>query len=246
MSSELYKSLRLPLVALLGTVIMALTGIPQQADEANPVNVSLPETIGAWTGTSMAYCHTESCLREYDAAASQLPTKCDDCHADLHAVSLAEVRLLPADSRFTRMLYRRGPGESAFVSIVITGLERNSIHRPEWCLPAQGFKIKRTLVDRIVIPEGHLDISSLDVGRDGSQQAQAKFLYWFSSGNGHHTPRHSSRLFWMAVDSLAHGEQHRWAYVSILVRTPDAKSRDKTAKRFAENLCKTIYASDSQ
>jgi hypothetical protein len=201
----------------------------------------LPPVIGTWRGETVSYCHNESCQQEQLSEAGSLPEACRACGGPLQPISLAEKRALPGDTRFARMLYRRGNSESAFVSIVVTGSDRSSIHRPEWCLPAQGYKIRQSRLEHLNTPHGAMAISYLDVTQGQASQAEDAYLYWFSSGNGHHTPRHSTRHFWMALDSLIDGKQHRWAFISVLMHVRHPERQQEMALRFAKELTRTLY-----
>ena len=91
-----------------------------------------------------------------------------------------------------------------------------------------------------------MGISSLDVTQDQEGLTEDAYLYWFSSGNGHHTPRHSTRHFWMALDSLVDGKQHRWAFVSILIHTSNEDAKRDVTRRFTEELTRMIYLDKEQ
>src|SRR3954469_23336206 len=65
-------------------------------------------------------------------------------------VSPAEKEILGPDTQFSRKIYRRGTDE-IYVSIVLSGPDMNtSIHRPERCLPAQGWTI--TSSEKVKVP----------------------------------------------------------------------------------------------
>jgi hypothetical protein len=235
------RFLFMPVLLLLGAMWILSTHPPHEAPNSQPVNMTLPTTIGPWRGEHVLYCHNESCLKETIGVASTLPETCPTCDTPLHPISLPEARMLPADSEFERLLYRRGPGETAFISIVVTGTERSSIHRAEWCLPAQGLDIRSTDYLTIPTPHGDVEVAVLEVSRAGSIRPEAYYLYWFSSGSRFHTSRHGTRLLRMGLDALISGEQHRWAYISVLFRIPGTNRGRSEAVAFATSLAKELY-----
>ncbi len=61
-----------------------------------------------------------------------------------------ELAVLARDTEFARKLYTNGRGDQIFASIVLSGQDLdNSIHRPERCLPAQGWSIADSRVVKI-------------------------------------------------------------------------------------------------
>ncbi len=61
------------------------------------------------------------------------------------AITERELAMLAADTEFARKVYTDATGNVIFVSIVLSGADLdNSIHRPERCLPAQGWTIADT------------------------------------------------------------------------------------------------------
>src|SRR4051812_42757444 len=58
------------------------------------------------------------------------------------AITEKELEVLAKDTQFARKLYSNGLGDQIFASIILSGQDLdNSVHRPERCLPAQGWSI---------------------------------------------------------------------------------------------------------
>ena len=55
------------------------------------------------------------------------------------AATPGEIATLPADTQIVRREYLDSAGDRIMASIVLSGGEKRSIHRPEVCLPAQGW-----------------------------------------------------------------------------------------------------------
>jgi len=138
---------------------------------------------------------------------------------------------LGADTEFSRKLYSNARGDEILASIVLSGQDMNtSIHRPEWCLPAQGWTIagsSRTQIpqrDRPSFTATRLFnvrmLQDPDTGKpyfDGQgQQVVLKNLdyYWFVGFDGV-TPSHLSRNLIDITDRLLHGYNQRWAFVMV-------------------------------
>jgi hypothetical protein len=104
------------------------------------------------------------------------------------------------------------------------GTDRTSIHKPEYCLPGQGFQIRSATKDVIRIPRPHpydLPVTRIVASRtfrasNGvTQNVSAVFVYWFVADN-RLSADHLQRMWWMAQDLILTGTLQRWAYVSCL------------------------------
>jgi hypothetical protein len=153
-----------------------------------------------------------------------LPEQVLDYRSTLAPIMNQEVEWLPRDTTYGRRRYVASDGFGCQVNVVLMGTDRTSIHKPEYCLPAQGFQIVKHESDRIVIERPHryeLPVmkftASREVkGRNGSLvRANALYVFWFVSGN-QLTEDHLERMWWMARDLFRTGELPRWAYVGIL------------------------------
>ncbi len=153
-----------------------------------------------------------------------LPEKVLDYGSKLWPVMLEELKALPRDTTYGRRLYTAADGFQVQVSGVLMGSDRTSIHKPEYCLPSQGFQIKRRIQRTVVIERPHryeLPITRLDGLRevrqpDGKTVRQgAVYVYWFVSEN-RLSNDHMQRMWWLAADLVRTGELQRWAYLSVL------------------------------
>jgi exosortase len=203
---------------------------------------SLPVVAGDWQGRDVFYCQNEQCARSFDAGEVEGRRTCPVCDAPLDKMAVGERNLLPADTALARKVYRNSRGDQMTVTIVLSGAEQKSIHRPQQCLPAQGLVIEQSRVIAVPLANGRtLKLSLLRAGRGQAvpHGALPKMLlaYWFAGG-GHETPSHFERLAWMAWDNLAHGVRSRWAYVSM--QTADSGNGTTGEQHIAE-LARTLY-----
>lgn len=167
------------------------TGIRLAADGLNPV--VLPNSIGVdWVGQ-----------------ASE--------------VTPVERETLPPDTGFSRRNYvslldRR---QQVLLSIVLSGRDRTSIHRPEICLVGQGWTIMgqvrhaftRPDTRAVLIPATVLRIEREFTTKDGRKvKVPGLFAYWFV-GADKVVATNTARVALTSFDRLRHFEAHRWAYV---------------------------------
>ena len=188
----------------LGVVVTALTSNVTKVSEPGLRLVDgkpfLPETAGAWQGGA------QEGLTEMERA------------------------LLPSDTEGCRRVYRDAASNDVYCSVILAGREVTSIHRPELCLPGQGWTIESENVESIPVaqaPGGALKVMRMNVARSGPTatgglvRRQYVFLYWFV-GKDRITPHHWQRILWTTEDRVLHDRNHRWAYFLINAVVPAA------------------------
>ncbi len=165
-------------------------------------------------------------------------------------VSAAEREILPPDTGYARRDYvsLHDPAQQVFVSIVLSGRDRTSIHRPELCLVGQGWTILGRLDHEFEYPgPGHrrFPATVLRVRREvaaprgGRAVVPSLVAYWFV-GRDRVVASHWERMLWSAVDRLRHLRGSRWAYV--VVQTPARDGEDAALARLQTVLDRTLPA----
>lgn len=224
-------SLILAVMFITAIVIVWLSDMPT-ADSEAPVNFSLPETFGDWKGENIFFCQNGECMKSFRADETGGKTVCPSCGGTFATISLQEKNNLPAGTVILKKRYKNSADEEFFVSVVISSSSRSSIHRPQWCLPGQGYRIGDG--NRVTIPIKGRDpllVMLLDVTRmepAGNRKGAYAYAYWFVSKR-HETSYHFIRIFWMALDNIFRGISQRWAYVSIMT-TSDGQTNEHEAR----------------
>jgi len=150
-----------------------------------------------------------------------LPTLVGEWWGTEEPVSPSELAMLPGDTEFAKRIYQDLRGDTLTAQVVLSGGEKRSIHRPEICLPAQGWTIQSGEVVPITLSNGRtLDVMKLTLTRQievapGERRTlKSYFLYWFV-GKDTTTPYHWVRLAKTNWDMVTKKLQHRWAYVIV-------------------------------
>jgi len=149
------------------------------------------------------------------------------------AVTPTEREILPPDTGFSRKIYfrNRDPAKQVLLSIVLSGRDRTSIHRPELCLVGQGWTITGRAEHRFEFP-GRPDVSFpatlLRVQRElpasrGPVVVPQLTAYWFVSGDTV-VATHWQRLARDAWNRVAHARADRWAYVLMQTDASDGEA----------------------
>jgi len=138
------------------------------------------------------------------------------------AVTQKELDTLAKDTQFARKIYTGPEGDQILVSIVLSGDDMtNSIHRPERCLPAQGWQMQSSSSRIIQIPGGKsLGVTTLQNVRTVQTRDKRRLTvtnldyYWFI-GYKDITASHLTRTEIDLRDRIMYGYSQRWAYVTI-------------------------------
>ena len=243
--------------ALLAGCALALSG--GRTIYGNPtgaVPLELPEELGPWRGERVWFCTSNQCARSWlesdllrrrredaedageDPAAlapaepAALP--CPACGAALAPISLGELTLLPDSTPIFRRIYRRPGHPDIMATVVFSGIERRSIHRPQVCLVGQGNLIldeytrdtRTSLTDpSLTMPLRVLEITHPDkdpaTGRVLSQ-SPGIYAYWLFNPE-HETVHHLARFARMMYDNCFRAYRPRWGYASISIARDPAR-----------------------
>lgn len=200
------------------------------------IRMELPDQVGDWVGRDLRFCQNPLCLREFKTDELSDLEKCPVCGSELSTMTRSENDLLPSDTEILKKEYRNSKGRTLFVSVVLSGKERVSIHRPQVCLVGQGNEIINSTIVPVTFKERKpLDVMSLEmIRRFRDSEGEAKelptyFAYWFV-GQGRETPYHVQRMIWMATDRIFRNVSHRWAYIAI------TGIRDEQSEKYKEEL----------
>jgi len=166
-------------------------------------------------------------VQSQSGVVMDLPVIVGDYFGKKGEITKVELDLLPKDTEFARRFYEDSHGNQVECSIVLSGAEQSSIHRPEGCLTGQGWTIIGQ--DNIPIPllSGHkLLARKLSLERrvtdpnGGALTVRAFFVYWFV-GENVTTPSEIERVLLSNWDRVVHNRAHRWAYVSVFSLVTD-------------------------
>jgi len=157
------------------------------------------------------------------------------------------VDTLPKDTSFAQRRYMEPDGFWVNANIVMMGRDRTSIHKPEYCLPSQGWHIDQKDVVNLSIGGPH--IYQMPVAKwllslsakmpDGSKREfRGFYVFWFVAHNAE-TTSHWQRIKWMALGLLRTGVLQRWAYVSYFA-VCEPGQEDATFERMKKLIAASV------
>jgi len=185
---------------------------------AQPVGIALalPATVGEWSGVDKLVTQ-----KEHD--------------------------VLGKDTEFARKLYTTRYGAELYVSIVLSGQDVNtSLHRPDRCLPAQGWTITGQSTEALPLSDG-TTIHAIRLHNESTNDANEHsiYYYWFVGCNDVvASPMQRSMIDWR--DRLFRGYNQRWAYITVAAElrndAPETQaSADAAIKSFVAELFPKIW-----
>ena len=180
----------------------------------DPPSVAWPDNLEGYVVDDIKYCQDEKCARSFFVSQLDGVTNCPACGAALDGCSLGENTILPRDTRILKRVYRSGWGAQYIVSAVISGAGKSSIHRPELCLPAQGFLMSDP--DDLEVdgrPYHAIQINS-------QANPPATLAYTFFNQAGVRTSSHLRRIFMDTWDRSVFCRIDRWVMVTVHVSSP--------------------------
>lgn len=140
--------------------------------------------------------------------------------------SLAEITMLPKDTEFRKKIYNTLQGNFIVCQVVLSGGEKRSIHRPEICLPGQGWTIADRRPISVKLDNGATQKvmklileREIQTGPDERRKISTEFMYWFV-GKDKTTADTMDRILYSSWDRVMHNVNHRWAYVIVSAMVP--------------------------
>ena len=152
----------------------------------------------------------------------ELPERVLDCASTNVPEPELVLGYLPPDSSYAERHYVAPDGFDMTGTLVLMGADRTSIHKPDYCLPGQGWKIrsKKTVSLPIAgpapyaLPVSEWFLSNSFPNPDGGKtMVGGIYVFWFVT-DGEETPNHDQFMRWLALDLLRKAVWQRWAYVS--------------------------------
>lgn len=175
------------------------------------INLDLPKMVGGWYGRDLE-------------------------------VSQQERYVLGPGTEFSRKAYQNGIGYEIVASVVLSGQDMNtSIHRPERCMPAQGYTVINKRSVPVVVPErGAIHVTRLQNVRNeptenGPAISRYNVTYYWFVGHTDATGSHVTRTWLDVRDRLIHGYNQRWAYITVSAQLPPGAEQDPKTERVIDD-----------
>ena len=236
------------LPGLIALALIAATGITLSRPRVitgNPtgeIPLVMPDQLGGYKAERLFFCTSDQCSRAFRESAitsvtngvTTLASTCPECGTTLSPISIGEAKLLPDNTPIFRREYVREGHPDIQATVVFSGIERRSIHRPQVCLVSQGNRITDEYPYDVKIGKNStLRIRVLEIQQAfGSKDEKEKqtivssvYAYWLFNPE-RETDSHLERFLHMAIDNSFRNYRPRWAYVSICLNRDPRKPDD--------------------
>ena len=172
-----------------------------------------------------------------DAAVWEaFPTRVGEWRGEVKQPGALEKQQLDKNTDFRKMYYKRESASHMFeqdevdATMVLSGDDmNNSIHRPERCLSAQGFKgIAPSTIEIDVGAAKPLEVTRLHFIQklnDGSGREIPAIMYYWFVGADFITNNHYARTIYDMKYRLLTGTNQRWAYISLQTSYGELRKR---------------------
>ena len=129
--------------------------------------------------------------------------------AEQQKVSEGELTILPKDTRIIKKMYESRSGAQFLAAFVVGGVSRASIHRPELCLPSQGFVMSNPRNFDVAGRPWHV----IDIAKPGAYSAME--AYTFFNQEGFRTASHTRRIWRDVIDRSILNRVDRWVMLTV-------------------------------
>jgi hypothetical protein len=154
---------------------------------------------------------------------------------------------LPKDTSYAQRRYFAPTNFWVNANIILMGLDRTSIHKPEYCLPSQGWHIDQKDTVNLSIGGAHpyqmpvakwLLSMSAQMPDGRKQKVRGFYVFWFVAHN-EETTSHWQRVWWMTSNLFRTGVLQRWAYVSYFA-VCEPGQEDATFERIKKLIAASV------
>ena len=133
----------------------------------------------------------------------------DEKYAEQQKISEGELTILPKDTRIIKKMYESRSGAQFLASFVVGGVSRASIHRPELCLPSQGYVMSNPRNFDVGGRPWHV----INIAKPGG--ASAMEAYTFFNQEGFRTASHTRRIWQDVIDRSVLNRVDRWVMLTV-------------------------------
>lgn len=159
-----------------------------------------------------------------------MPLQVDGYQGREFEVQAQEKKALDEGVKLVRFGYLNEKGRKVIASVVLSGHLKRSLHRPEVCLPGQGWTIVETKPVGVPLADGRsfdatylrIFIDQLDENGHHVRQRGVN-LYWYVGSDDTTCASHYEHVAQTYLHAIFRNLNHRWAMVSVFIPVEDAE-----------------------
>jgi exosortase len=189
--------------------------------------------VAAWVfaGVGLAICAgtDASLVLAPPGVCLELPLKVGDYQGKVIGMSAMERDVLDEGVELARNSYVSSTARAVIATVITGGPGKRTLHRPEVCLPGQGWSIASSDVVTVQVGGGGaVEATLLRLFRDvaGPDGVKARVrglnLYWYVGSDGTTRPDFYGHIAKGYQDAIFRSLNHRWSMVSVFVPLSEA------------------------
>ncbi len=139
-------------------------------------------------------------------------------------MSAQERNVLDEGVELARSFYASPQGRHILVTMIVGGPGKRTLHRPEVCLPGQGWSIASSEVITLDFADGRKTEATLlhlvrETAAENGERVRVRALnvYWYIGSDGSTRPDYYGHISKGYQDSLLKDLNHRWSMISVFV-----------------------------
>lgn len=178
--------------------------------------------VGITAGTDTSFQASEPGVR------LELPLSLGDYQGREFDMTAQEKNLLDEGVKLARTVYANSASRQIMTTVILSGQIKRSLHRPEVCLPNQGWTVSERTPFPVRLADGReITLMMMRIFRDAEPQpglrvrTRAINFYWYIGSDGTTCPEHYEHILLSYFDSVFRNVQHRWAMASLYVPLPE-------------------------
>ena len=159
-----------------------------------------------------------------------MPLQVDGFQGREIEVQAKEKKALDEGVKLVRFGYLNDKGRKVIASVVLSGHLKRSLHRPEVCLPGQGWTIVESKPVGVPAANGHsFDATYLRIFIDQMDENGRRVrqrgvnLYWYVGSDDTTCASHYEHVAQTYLHAIFRNLNHRWAMVSVFIPVEDAE-----------------------
>jgi exosortase len=158
----------------------------------------------------------------------KLPLQFGKYQGSPHDMTAMERNILDPGVELVRSQYISSDQRMVVATVIQSGIGKRTLHRPEVCLPGQGWNITdRTLIPMKLANGTTIQAMMLRMFRDFEpspgqrRRMRALNIYWYIGSDGTTSPDYYDHIRIGYIDAVFKNLSHRWAMASFFLPMPD-------------------------
>lgn len=154
----------------------------------------------------------------------ELPLQMEGFQGQQMEMTAQEANILDEGVQLARTFYTSTKGRRVLVTVIVGGPGKRTLHRPEVCLPGQGWTIASSNVLPLKFADEQVTEATLlrlfrevEVEPGKRVRMRGLNLYWYVGSDGSTRPDYYGHISKGYVDAIFRNLNHRWSMVSVFV-----------------------------